>query len=317
MIKTAIGNYEWIEKWATIPDTEKGRTNGRTHGIVVTKDGHVVIGHQAVPAVLIYDQHGKLVKSFGDYPGAHGLTLVEENGTEYLWLTDEHSSRVVKLTLDGNEVMSLAQPPHPAYQNGKRYIPTWAAQNPDNGDIWVGDGYGAYLVHCFAKDGTYKLTLDGTEGAGAFRESHGVNLTRGTKGMEVFITDRSNHRTVVYDAATGKFLRSSLVAHSPCCFNFLNNWVIIPELFTGVKVIDRDTLKLLAEFGASDTVKPNPDGGWWPPVCPQGWPDLNGTPHIKAGTFSSPHGAAFAPNGDIYVVEWIVGGRIVKLAKRA
>ena len=38
MIKTAIGNYEWIEGWAKIPDTASGRENGRTHGVVVTKD---------------------------------------------------------------------------------------------------------------------------------------------------------------------------------------------------------------------------------------------------------------------------------------
>lgn len=317
MIKTAIGTYEWIERWATIPDTEKGRQNGRTHGIVVTRDGRVVVAHQASPAILIYDSNGHLLNSFGDFPGAHGLTLVDEGGTESLWLTDEHSCRVVKLSLDGKELMSLEKPPHRAYDEGKRYVPTWAAQNPENGDIWVGDGYGAYLVHCFDKGGKYKLTLDGTEGVGALREPHGVNLTRGAKCMEVFITDRANHRTVVYDANTGKFLRMSMVAHSPCCFNFHKNWVIIPELFTGVKIIDRDSLKLLAEFGASDTVKPNPSGAWWPPVCPQGWPDLNGTDKICSGTFNSPHGAAIAPNGDIYVAEWIVGGRITKLVKHS
>ena len=36
---------------------------------------------------------------------------------------------------------------------------------------------------------------------------------------------------------------------------------------------------------------------------------------IHAGKFNSPHGMAVAANGDLYVGEWIVGGRITKLAR--
>jgi hypothetical protein len=36
---------------------------------------------------------------------------------------------------------------------------------------------------------------------------------------------------------------------------------------------------------------------------------------IGRGDFNSPHAACFAPNGDIYVVEWVLGGRITRLEK--
>src|SRR3954463_6398691 len=81
--------YDWVENWATIPDSPEARVNGRTHGVVVTPDGSVVVFHVGNPAVLIYDREGSLVDAWGDrFPGAHGLTLVEEGGTEFLWLTD-------------------------------------------------------------------------------------------------------------------------------------------------------------------------------------------------------------------------------------
>jgi hypothetical protein len=84
--------FEWIDNWAAIPDTPEGAADGRTHGVVVTRDGRVIVFHVGKPAVLIFDAGGSLVETWGDrFPGAHGLTLVEENGVEYLWLTDNRT----------------------------------------------------------------------------------------------------------------------------------------------------------------------------------------------------------------------------------
>ena len=314
-INSRAGNFEWIENWASIPDTPGGRKNGRTHAVAVAWDGSVIVFHQAVPAVLTYDSEGALLSAWGDFPGAHGMTLVRENGQEYLWLTDEFTSAVVKTTLDGREVMRLDRPEHPAYENGKQYIPTWAAQNPETGEIWVADGYGAWLVHCFSPTGELQFTLDGTEGAGSFSWPHGVHFTTGANGQELFIADRGNGRITVYDGR-GNYLRSSGIAHSPCCFDFSGDAVLIPELFSGVKILDKNALELIAELGKSDRVHAPAAVGGWPPPAPEGWPDLAGTEHVRPGYFNSPHGACFAQNGDIYVVEWIVGGRITKLRKR-
>ena len=48
--------YSWIEDWVKIPESESGSKNGRTHGVVVTKNEHVIIFNQADPAILIYDK---------------------------------------------------------------------------------------------------------------------------------------------------------------------------------------------------------------------------------------------------------------------
>src|SRR5690348_3087886 len=122
--------YQWHEDWAKTPDTPASRANGRTHGVAEGKDGLVYVFHQSTPAVLVFDQQGRLLRSFSnDFSRAHGLTLVEEGGQEYLWLTDEESARVAKLTTQGETVQTIERPDHSAYREG-RYSPTWVAVNP-------------------------------------------------------------------------------------------------------------------------------------------------------------------------------------------
>src|SRR5690606_21041649 len=116
--------YKWIENWVKIPDTSSGKLNGRTHGVVVTKDENVIVFNQANPAVLIFNKEGELINSWGErFNGAHGFTLVTENNIEYLWLTDEFSGEVIKTTLDGKTVLDIAKPQTNVYETGK-YSPT-------------------------------------------------------------------------------------------------------------------------------------------------------------------------------------------------
>lgn len=306
--------YNWIDNWATVPASN--RDNGRTHGVQVTRDGDVVIFNQGNPAVLIFAPDGTPRAQFGDYPGAHGLTLREEDGREVLWVTDQSLCCVRKLTLDGQELLELPAPPEealvdPSDGKARSYIPTWADTGPD-GDIWVGDGYGSHYVFRFAPDGTYKGRTDGTDGAGRFREPHGLAFS---PGNELWLTDRANHRVCVYDA-DGKLLRhKEWLCHSPCTFAFdTDGNIYVPELFTGVKILTPD-LELVAALGEHPEIKPNEDRkAWWPPRAPQGWPNLSGE-DLKPGLFNSPHGIAVNGGGDIFVVEWIVGGRITKLER--
>lgn len=317
--------YTWLDKWAVIPDTESGRANGRTHGVVVSRAGDVLVFHQANPAVLIFDAAGKLKSSWGDYQGAHGMTLVEENGDEFLWLTDQSTREVVKTTLQGKVVQKIEKPPHDVYRDGGGYVPTWVAVNEErfggNGDIWVADGYGSSLVHRHDKAGSYLGTISGQNGeAGRFACPHGIafsfrsrtsgGISGGTTGgtPELYVADRGNHRVQVFDAQ-GRYLRcvGAVTLHSPCMFSFLDDLCLVPQLSARVDILDKDD-NVVAMLGDNGYASTRP-----------GWPDHNrtGSPElIQPGRFNSPHGAAFAPNGDIYVVEWIVGGRITKLEKR-
>lgn len=322
-------DYSWIDNWCKIPricGAPPWGKVGQVHGIVYSEklDRFIVI-HQNNPAVLIVDRDGNIESSWGnDLPHAHGLTLYKEGGEEYLWICDNMLHKVIKYTLDGKEVLSLKKPDIDLYNDptildrGGLYQPTWAAQHPETGEIWVADGYGCWLVHRFSADGTYLSTLDGTEGAGRFQEPHGINLfPTGQDGeLEFWITDRANHRIVVY-GADGTFRRQSDVAHSPCCFDYKDGVVLVPELFTGAKLIDAQTCELITELGKNPEVGPRPDGGWWPPVAPEKWPNLLDTDFVRPGVLNSPHGGCFDPDGNVYIVEWIAGGRMTKFARKS
>jgi sugar lactone lactonase YvrE len=302
--KAGDATYKWAASFA-IPEAEQGQDNRRTHGIACCpSNGNIVVYHQAKPAVLVFSPEGKLLKRWGDrFLGAHGMTLVVENGQEVLWLTDQGTSEVSKWTVDGKELMQIAKPPHPHYAKpDARYVPTWVAVDPKAGDVWVADGYGSSLVHRHDKNGKWISSIDGTEtGAlGRFSCPHGIGFN--SKG-ELVVADRGNKRLQIYDR-DGKFLRGVAgVFHSPCSFAFRGDLMLVPELSTGVKLVRGDS-QVIADLGDNPGIN-----------AVKGWPNLAGTEHVKEGKFNSPHGACFTREGDILCAEWIVGGRVTLLKK--
>jgi DNA-binding beta-propeller fold protein YncE len=298
----------WKDNWARIPEKHAAEGGGRTHGVAVLANGDVVVFAQATPSVHIFSPAGELKHAWGNnFKGAHGLTLTVEDGREYLWLTDQYSGEVGKYTTTGERV-AVIEPP-----GSSPYAPTWAAVSPQNGEIWVADGYGSNVIRHYTREGKLLGQLTGEEGAGAFACPHGIAF--GPDG-NLYVTDRAHKRLVLYDV-NGKYLRHiDGVTHSPCAFAFHNKRIYIPELFGDVKVLD-ENFACIAQYGTNHAVRPAegwPDQeGWGRPVT-AGWPDKCGPDVLKPGFFSSPHGIAVAPNGDIYVVEWIEGGRITRLA---
>lgn len=300
--------YEWQGDWAELPDNASTRENGRTHGVVVARDGRVVVFRQSDPAVHLYDGNGKLLEAWGsEWLGAHGLTLVDHEGEDALWLTDEHSAAVAKFTLDGREILRLERPDIPAYENAA-YKPTWAAEyevsKGGNGDIWVADGYGTNLVHRYDAAGKYLGSIDGSEGAaGPFACPHGIAVDYAPGGARLLIADRGNRRFQVY-SLDGKYQETfgADYLHSPDMSARWGEYLVVPELLGGVALID-GAHKLVGKLGEKEKVNEQP-----------GWPNVDAS-LLREGYFNSPHGAVADQDGNIYVVEWILGGRVTKLAR--
>jgi hypothetical protein len=302
LLSTPIGTYRWHENVVSIPSNATRHQNGRTHGVAVGRNGHFYIFHQAVPSMLVYSVDGVLLNSWGDYPGAHGLTLVEEKGVEYLWLTDQERAVVEKTTTDGEIVSRIAPLP---YARQEPYVPTWVAVNEvrhgGNGDVWVADGYGSSRVSRFDAAGNYLSMLDGTEGSGRFKCPHGIWFDSRKRPMELYVADRGNRRVQVYDPQ-GKHLRTfgEDFLTSPDIFAADGDRLIVPELHGRVTILDGDD-RLVCYLGRNDKVAHD-----------LGWPD---EAPLTPGKFNSPHSANADAEGNIYVVEWRVGGRIVKLER--
>ena len=127
------------------------------HEMVQDSKGRILLlTNETKNNVLIYDKKGKLLTTWGnEYPGAHGLTLFDENGTEVLFICDNKRHQVIKTTIEGRVLMILDYPKETGqYTKAEEYIPTETAITPE-GDIYVADGYGKDFIIHYDSSGRY------------------------------------------------------------------------------------------------------------------------------------------------------------------
>jgi len=318
--------YKWVDRWAQVSSSESVK-NGWAHpGIVVTKECEVITGDPLDKKMLVFDKDGNLLRSWDSgLTEAHGMTLVEERGVEYLWAADSGSKMVrkgskyisqksrkggvvAKFILDGTKVLSLPRPEIVVYKTGD-YQPTSVAVFEErfggNGDVWVADGYGKSCVHLYDRSGNYIKSIDGTEGNGVhFDCPHGIFIDRRKNEPEIYIADRNNTRVCVYDVE-GRYKREfgADLLISPSAFAAKDEFLFVAELDARIAVLDaRDSL--VCYLGENVSVRNGKDGNGWPNV-PESL--------IETGKFNSPHGIAVDARGNIFVAEWLLGGRVTKL----
>jgi hypothetical protein len=332
-IGTEKNTYDWIDYWAQYPDMESARTGWVHPGMIVTGDGDIMTTHPGEPAVLTYDRSGQFKGSWRvEAAEIHDITLVEEDGVEYLWLTDNGSKRqpelgydyppespvtsgqVFKTTMEGQVIMRLKLPDLPDYK-GSRCAPTETAVNEvrhgGNGDIWVADGYGEHYVHRYDKDGHYVGSINGTDGAGKFNQPHGIFVDTRKSSPEIYVADRANGRIQVFDTeGRFKWMFGEDFLTLPSTMDAHGDQLIIGQLCARLTVVDIDD-NLVCHLGANDEV-----------TQVVGWPnnkndegDVVPTSLLEPVKFNSPHGMAVDSEGNIYVTEWLIGGRMIKLEK--
>ncbi len=167
------------------------------HEMVQDAKGRIILlTNHTKNNVIVYDKSGKLIEVWGtEYPGAHGLTLNNENGEDFLYISDNSRHEVIKTTLDGKVVLTL---PYPAdsgkYKNADQYIPTETAIAP-NGDIYISDGYGLqYILHYNSKGEL--LNVFGGKGSEEkhFDNAHGICIDKRSGNPTLLITARQQNK---------------------------------------------------------------------------------------------------------------------------
>jgi hypothetical protein len=192
------------------------------------------------------------------------------------------------------------------------YAPTQVAVDErrfgGSGDIWVADWYGAGLIHRFDADGTYLMTLDGEEGAGRYDNPHAVFIQRRGVDRELLIADRRNHRVQVYDTR-GNYLRTFGGDYliTPSSFAAWGDELIIAELDGRLTIVGSDD-ELVGYLG-QDLGEGRERPGW--PNAIEGGASIR--PTVHPGQFNSPHGLAVDADLNIYVAEFFIGGRLIRL----
>ena len=167
------------------------------HEMVQDSKGRILLlTNETKNNVLIYDKSGRLLSTWGtDYPGAHGLTLLDENGTDVLFICDNNRHQVIKATIDGRVLMVLDYPKETGqYSKADEYIPTETAIAP-NGDIYVVDGYGKDFVIQYDAQGRYIRHFGGRgEGDKFLLNAHGIVVdNRKKKKPSLIVTSRQQN----------------------------------------------------------------------------------------------------------------------------
>ncbi len=320
-------------------------------GLVVTAKGELIGFHAG--QLVAFDDRGAVqrVLAVGLTEG-HGITSVIDGDRENLWISDpgfvfgstpeagdeawaalfgkgirleNRQPRVVKMTLGGEILVELPLPPGDPAVSGMmgEYCPCGVAVDEErfggSGDIWVADGYGSSFVHRFDKEGQHLIALSGDEGGGRFLCPHAVFIDRrGQKEPELYIADRENRRVQVYDLE-GHYLRTvgASFLNSPSGFAQWGELLVVAELYSRLALLDMDDN--LVDYLGADQVSRNGQGwperpGWPNTLTEDGRamvPDLHNAEHLN-----SPHSVAVDADGNIYVSEWLLGGRYTKFTQR-
>jgi hypothetical protein len=179
------------------------------HEMVQDQKGRILLlTNETKNNVLIYDKNGKLLDTWGTtYPGAHGFTLFNENGTDTLFICDNTRHQVIKTTIDGKVLMTLDYPKETGlYDKPEEYIPTETAIAP-NGDIYVADGYGKDNIIQYDHSGKYIRHFGGRgNGDEHLLNAHGVCVDLRDKAHPCLIVcSRQQNAYKRYDME-GKYL---------------------------------------------------------------------------------------------------------------
>jgi len=134
-----------------------------------------------------------------------------------------------------------------------------------------------------------------------------VFIDRRKAEPELYVADRGNHRIQVYglDGTFRRVIGEDFLT-SPSAFAVTGDTLVVSELYAAVALLDADD-NLIATVGADPAATERPG---WPNAAADGKVDRA---PVHACAFNSPHGIAADPSGAIYVSEWLVGGRLIKL----
>jgi peptidylamidoglycolate lyase len=274
------------------------------HEMVQDSKGRIILlTNEVKNNVIIYDKKGRLINTWGhEYPGAHGLTLFNENGKEVLFICDNSRHQVIKTDLDGNVLMTLDYPKETEkYGKVEEYIPTETAI-ADNGDIYVADGYGKDFIIQYDHSGKYIRHFGGRgEKEENLLNAHGICIDKRDKNKPALVVTSRQQNAFKRYTLDGKYL----------------NTIPLPGAWVCRPVINGD--HLYAAVLKSNSSPDKPSG--WVTVLDKDFKvvsNLDGTPaayengkpaemHQATNVFQYPHDVCIDDEQNMYVAQWNSG----------
>jgi len=315
-------------RWEEIVFPDAPNDGWAHHGVAVLEEGTVLFARPDRATLALFDNEGLMRSEVGtELTEMHKMTVVGQGADRAVWVADNghkylphqpryldfvRPGRVVLVGLDDGAVEGEIETPDQEVYERDAWSPCAVAVDEErlggSGEIWVADGYGKSLLHRFTPGGELLETIDGSQSGKVFDTPHDVVIDRRRTTPELYVADRSNGRVVVLGLG-GEYLREfgAGVLTSPSGIATSGELLLVTELKGSVAVFDGAD-ELVARLGEAQ----HADSEAWPNALD----DLGNTvrpPDLRSGHFNSPHGVATDAAGSIYVTEWLIGGRLVRL----
>ena len=313
--------YEVQHNFAKLPAKYTWQT---THNVAVDAEGLIYIiheGHQSLtdhPSIFVFDNKGKFVRAFGNQfqGGGHGIEVRKEGKEQFLYVCAYQNVKAfAKLTLKGETVWEKYAPMDSGVyriNEDKKRVKRWGrdAFMPTNfaflndGGFLLADGYGAWCVHRYDKEGNWLSKFGGPgKGKGTFNTPHGIWIDLRSGHDELVVVCDRGHHTLQYLTIKGKYLNTLTGYGLPANLDTFKNIMLVPELHARLTLLGDDN-KIIARLG--DDV----EGVVTQKKVNRGKPET----WVK-GKFVHPHDACFDDKGNIIVAEWVATGRVSRLKK--
>ncbi len=295
--------FDTVPGWGLRPDGSSAL--GATHGaVVIDKAGNVYTS--ANKGVVVFSPNGKVVQSYigPEYSNIHDMEIREETNGEFIYGARNKDAEGIKFNAHSGEIVLKLPFPEESGLKLKKFSPTAITVAP-NGDIILSDGYASNHIFKFDKDGKYLMHF-GEKGNGLkqFNTAHGMTLDTRYEPPRLLVCDR-NHQPkgrLLHYALDGKFIEVVITGLGmPTSASVQGDYVSVPDLHGRVVILDK-TNTIMAVLGHN----PDPKKGRSFGIPQDQWIE---------GVFSGTHGSYWDKDGNLYVQDWNVDGRIVKLVR--
>ncbi len=295
--------FDTVPGWGLRPD---GKSSiGPTHGsVVIDKEGHIYTSANA--GVFVFSPDGQVVQSYlgKDYSNIHDMEIRAEGDAEFIYGARNNNAEGIKFNARSGEIVLRLGFPKESGLNLEKFNPT-AITVAQNGDIFLSDGYASNHIFKFDKTGKYLMHF-GKKGNGEkeFNTAHGMTLDTRYEPARLLICDR-NHQPkgrLVHYSLDGEFIEEVIAGLGmPTSVAIQGDYVSVPDLQGRVVILDKSNT-IMAVLGHN----PDPKQGGSYNVPQEQWIE---------GVFSGTHGSHWDKDGNLYVQDWNVSGRIMKLVR--
>jgi len=297
--------YKAVPEWSKL---EPGRPQmGPMHGdVAVSSNGEVYVSVMDTTnlkgGVQVYAPDGKFLRNVPDAPSDfHGFVIHKDADGEFIFGARLGTGNILKLTLDGKEVLNIPPTAIPDEfkskgKDGKLGVRLTAMDVAPNGDLYVTDGYSSDYVHRFDKTGKYLKSFGGKGEPYGFKTLHKIAIDTRFSPPRIIGCDRANGR-VIHMSLDGEFL--GVVASDlmlPAAVTIHGDLAIVGEIKGRVTALDKSG-KVASRLGANE----NADEIGTNKTEPDKW---------RTGFVTAPHGVACNSRGDVFVAEYNLYGRV-------